>query len=35
MLDKRNFFAPVLASYANSMTEFKSIEEEIKFFNKR
>ncbi|MCU4824533.1 endonuclease MutS2 [Bacillus cereus] len=30
MLDKE-FFAPVLASYANSMTEFKSIEEEINF----
>ena len=30
MLDKR-IFAPVLASYANSMTEFKSIEEEINF----
>ncbi|MEY2303702.1 endonuclease MutS2 [Bacillus tropicus] len=30
MLDKK-FFAPVLASYANSMTEFKSIEEEINF----
>ncbi|OPA42613.1 mannonate oxidoreductase [Bacillus cereus] len=30
MLDKE-FFAPVLASYANSMTEYKSIEEEINF----
>ena len=30
MLDKE-FFAPGLASYANSMTEFKSIEEEINF----
>ncbi|MBK5433870.1 endonuclease MutS2 [Bacillus sp. TH25] len=30
MLDKE-FFAPVLSSYANSMTEFKSIEEEINF----
>ncbi|HFK1740575.1 TPA: endonuclease MutS2 [Bacillus cereus] len=30
MLDKE-FFAPVLASYANSMTEYKSIEEEIIF----
>lgn len=30
MLDKE-FFAPVLASYANSMSEFKSIEEEINF----
>ncbi|WP_144503666.1 endonuclease MutS2 [Bacillus mycoides] len=30
MLDKE-FFAPILASYANSMTEFKSIEEEINF----
>ncbi|MCC2446158.1 endonuclease MutS2 [Bacillus cereus] len=30
MLDK-DFFAPVLASYANSMTEYKSIEEEINF----
>ncbi|EEM10450.1 DNA mismatch repair protein [Bacillus pseudomycoides] len=32
MLDKE-FFAPVLASYANSMSEFKSVEEEINFFN--
>ncbi|HGE5780120.1 MULTISPECIES: endonuclease MutS2 [Bacillus] len=30
MLDKE-FFAPVLASYANSMSEFKSVEEEIDF----
>ncbi|WP_243523408.1 endonuclease MutS2 [Bacillus pseudomycoides] len=30
MLDKE-FFAPVLAAYANSMTEFKSVEEEINF----
>ncbi|WP_439741287.1 endonuclease MutS2 [Bacillus pseudomycoides] len=30
MLDKE-FFAPVLASYANSMSEFKSVEEEINF----
>ncbi|MBJ8017566.1 endonuclease MutS2 [Bacillus cereus group sp. N34] len=30
MLDKE-FFAPVLSSYANSMSEFKSIEEEINF----
>lgn len=30
MLDKE-FFAPVLASYANSMTEFKTVEEEINF----
>ncbi|MBV6706825.1 endonuclease MutS2 [Bacillus thuringiensis] len=30
MLDKE-FFATVLASYANSMTEYKSIEEEINF----
>ncbi|MFJ7738856.1 endonuclease MutS2 [Lysinibacillus sp. NPDC097287] len=30
MLDKI-FFAPVLASYANSMSEFKTIEEEINF----
>ncbi|MGQ7054435.1 endonuclease MutS2 [Bacillus cereus group sp. BceL245] len=30
MLDKE-FFAPVLASYTNSMTEYKSIEEEINF----
>ncbi|MCI0765257.1 endonuclease MutS2 [Bacillus sp. TL12] len=30
MLDKE-FFAPVLASYANSMSEFKSIEEEINY----
>ncbi len=30
MLDKE-FFAPVLASYANSMSEFQSIEEEIDF----
>lgn len=30
MLEKE-FFAPVLASYANSMTEFKSVEEEINF----
>lgn len=30
MLNKE-FFAPVLASYANSMSEFKSIEEEINF----
>lgn len=30
MLEKE-FFAPVLASYANSMSEFKSVEEEIKF----
>lgn len=30
MLDKE-FFAPVLASYANSMTEFKTLEEEINF----
>ncbi|PFB88815.1 mannonate oxidoreductase [Bacillus thuringiensis] len=30
MLDKE-FFAPVLASYANSLTEYKSIEEEINF----
>ncbi|WP_074593051.1 endonuclease MutS2 [Bacillus cereus] len=30
MLDKE-FFAPVLASYANSMSEYKSIEEEINF----
>lgn len=27
----KEFFAPVLTSYANSMTEFKSIEEEINF----
>ncbi|EEM46924.1 endonuclease MutS2 [Bacillus cereus] len=27
----KEFFAPVLASYANSMTEYKSIEEEINF----
>ncbi|PGW44320.1 endonuclease MutS2 [Bacillus thuringiensis] len=33
MLDKE-FFAPVLASYANSMTEYKSIEEEINFLIK-
>ncbi|MEH6938003.1 endonuclease MutS2 [Bacillus sp. JJ664] len=30
MLEKV-FFAPVLASYANSMTEFKKVEEEINF----
>ncbi|MGE7674775.1 endonuclease MutS2 [Lysinibacillus sp. NPDC094403] len=30
MLEKE-FFAPVLASYANSMSEFKSVEEEINF----
>ena len=30
MLEKE-FFAPVLASYANSMAEFKSVEEEINF----
>ncbi|WP_155593848.1 endonuclease MutS2 [Lysinibacillus cavernae] len=30
MLDKE-FFAPVLSSYANSMAEFKSVEEEINF----
>ncbi|HEK9102082.1 endonuclease MutS2 [Bacillus pfraonensis] len=30
MLDKE-FFAPVLASYANSMSEFQSIEEEINY----
>jgi len=30
MLDKE-FFAPVLASYANSMSEFKDVEEEINF----
>ncbi|SDZ11978.1 mannonate oxidoreductase [Bacillus sp. 166amftsu] len=30
MLDKE-FFAPILASYANSMSEFKSVEEEINF----
>ncbi|MGZ9869055.1 endonuclease MutS2 [Priestia endophytica] len=30
MMNKK-FFAPVLTSYANSMTEFKSIEEEINF----
>ncbi|MEG0260450.1 MAG: endonuclease MutS2, partial [Lysinibacillus sp.] len=30
MLDKE-FFAPVLASYANSMTELKTVEEEINF----
>ncbi len=30
MLDKE-FFAPMLATYANSMSEFKSIEEEIQF----
>ncbi len=30
MLDKE-FFAPMLAAYANSMSEFKSIEEEIQF----
>ncbi|PEE37416.1 endonuclease MutS2 [Bacillus pseudomycoides] len=30
MLDKE-FFAPVLALYANSMSEFKSVEEEIDF----
>jgi len=30
MLEK-GFFAPVLASYANSMSEFKSVEEEINF----
>ncbi|MGE7090386.1 endonuclease MutS2 [Lysinibacillus sp. NPDC048646] len=30
MLDKE-FFAPVLASYASSMSEFKSVEEEINF----
>ncbi|KAB8138041.1 endonuclease MutS2 [Gracilibacillus oryzae] len=28
---KREFFAPVLASYANSMSEFQSVEEEINF----
>ena len=28
-MQEQNFFAPVLASYANSMTEFKDIEEEI------
>ncbi|MFF2177679.1 endonuclease MutS2 [Lysinibacillus sp. NPDC058147] len=30
MLEKE-FFAPVLASYANSMSEFKNVEEEINF----
>ncbi|MGE8206848.1 endonuclease MutS2 [Heyndrickxia sp. NPDC080065] len=30
MLDKE-FYAPVLASYANSMSEFKNVEEEINF----
>jgi len=28
---EKEFFAPVLASYANSMSEFKSVEEEINF----
>lgn len=30
-MEEKDFFAPVLASYANSMTEFKNIEEEINF----
>lgn len=30
-MEEKDFFAPVLASYANSMTEFKKIEEEINF----
>ncbi|MBN6206215.1 hypothetical protein JYK21_07110, partial [Ralstonia pickettii] len=30
MLDKQ-FFAPIIASYANSMSEFKNVEEEIEY----
>lgn len=30
-MQEKVFFAPVLASYANSMSEFKSVEEEINF----
>lgn len=30
-MQEKEFFAPVLASYANSMSEFKSVEEEINF----
>ncbi|MGM9988088.1 MAG: endonuclease MutS2, partial [Bacillaceae bacterium] len=30
-MEEKEFFAPVLASYANSMTEFRNLEEEINF----
>jgi len=30
-MEEKVFFAPILASYANSMTEFKKVEEEINF----